>query len=88
MTSSRELKPDPNDLGELAQAVRVATATLEDRRREEAQAGTRATEALNTLNQAQRALDAAFAKMRSAAPRDSDWKRASIPRGIEIAESA
>ena len=49
-------------------AARTATARCEE------------TSALNTLNKAQRRFDELVAGIKKAAPRDSDWHRAALPR--------
>lgn len=38
------------------------------------------TDALNRLNAAQKAFDAAIADLKKQAPRESDWKREAMPR--------
>jgi indole-3-glycerol phosphate synthase len=54
----------------------LARKKYEDFKTEEARASRDTTSALNALNEAQKAFDAAVAEIKKAAPRDSDWKRA------------
>lgn len=57
-----------NDIVHAAQAHQSAQQRASIARNEE-------TDALNRLNQAQKAFDAAIAELKKQAPRDSEWKR-------------
>lgn len=60
---------------DLAKAVREAQEAYDDAEREARRARNKETDALNRLNEAQRAFDSAVDSMRKSAPRASDWKR-------------
>lgn len=68
-------------LAELSVALSAASDWAQECATAEKNARSAATNAINKLNEAQRAFDAHIAKMKSAAPRDSDWGR-NINRAI------
>lgn len=62
-------------IASLVEAVKTAQLKYEDAKFAEECARSRATEALNNLNAAQKALDAAFDELRDEADNASGWKR-------------
>lgn len=57
----------------LVKNVESAALLFEKAKKQEALAAAETSRTLNSLNTAQRELDAALAEMRKKAPRDSDW---------------
>ena len=62
------------DLHETLQILNEAKAAFDDAEREESVARSKSVEALNNLNQAQRAFDKLIHEIKEAAPYRSDWK--------------
>lgn len=75
----------PGTLAEKAEAVEVARRRFEDAEAAESIARSEKTSALNALNAAQKAFDAALEVFKKAAPRESDWSRQEIDT-IALAE--
>lgn len=69
---------------DLLKAQREAALAYEAAEQRESLACSECTDALNRLNAAQRAVDAALAEIRKTAPHRSDWRS----RGAARAESA
>lgn len=57
-----------------------ARSQFDDREREASVANNRKTDALNLLNEAQRAFDKAVAQVKANAPCDTAWKRAGMTK--------
>lgn len=70
-----------SDIAICAAALKGAQERYEELNTEYCALGRRRTDALNVLNDAQKALDAALAALRKGAPADSDWRR---ERGIAV----
>lgn len=64
---------NPSAIATLTLEVENAARALEEARGEESRAASAACTAVNNYNAATKALDAALAKLRAAAPRGSDW---------------
>jgi hypothetical protein len=62
-------------LNDLLIEIQNASRAYEDAKLEESGARSRATSALNRLNELQRKFDLCVADMKKAAPGDSDWRR-------------
>lgn len=65
---------EQKDIATLAEALKKADEEYVAAKKEESFARNAATDALNKLNQAQKAFDAAVESIRDAAPFDSEWK--------------
>lgn len=63
-------------LGELERELAQAAEKHAQLCKETSMARNRETDALNRLNQIQKAIDARVAELRKGAPRESDWKAA------------
>ena len=72
----------PLNLQTLQTELQLAMEEHEEATAEESAARSRVTAATNRLNAAQKALDAALEKLRSKAPRNTDWHmKRNPPRG-------
>jgi hypothetical protein len=75
---------DQPNINDLAEAVERATASYSERKIAAAQARHMETNALNHLNEAQKALSDAVALMAKNAPRDSRWGQAQNGRAVIV----
>lgn len=71
---------DKPDIGKLYANVDAACREYRELEQAASFASNRATDALNKLNQAQKAMDAALAELRKKAPRSTDWHEQAHPR--------
>ncbi len=72
------MPPPPPSLADLLAELEAREATLRSCQQARAEASRAETNAVNSLNASQRAVDAMLAGMRSKAPSGSDWNS---PRG-------
>lgn len=74
---------NPNtDMTALAQALGAAQLELALAREASQAANRREIDALNAVNAAQKAIDAAMSAMKSKAPRGTDWAHIARPEGV------
>lgn len=73
---------DKVQFADLIAELQLAQAHHEDLVRAEAMARSNECVARNRVNAAQKAIDAAMADLKKAAPRDSDWAQERRPRGV------
>lgn len=64
-----------NTLAELGRSLEIATLEFEKREGETRLARLAETQALNALNEAQKAFDTCIAEIRKTSPQASEWKR-------------